>query len=111
MKISHFFFFSGKNTILKFTLLVSNFVLKPYLRALECFFNNKLFFKENNWTNINITEGLGLMQDILDCRLTSEISKDYLKYISTFTSVDSYVTRNKYIWKNCPAGHLLVASM
>ena len=57
--------------------------------------------KENNWTNINITKGLELMQDVLDCRLTSEISKDYLKYISTFTHVDSYVTRNKYIWKNC----------
>jgi hypothetical protein len=42
-----------------------------------------------------------LVQNIYDCDFSSKISKQYLKFISSFKHYDSYVTRSKYVWTNC----------
>ena len=46
-------------------------------------------------------EALELIQDILDCKMDSRLSKSYLDFIATFRDTNNFVTRNKYLWEGC----------
>ena len=42
-----------------------------------------------------------MVQNVYNCDFSSKISKRYLRFISSFKNHGSYVTRSKYVWKNC----------